>query len=169
MSDQNDQPQHDPRSGQRPPQSAPNGQPQYGQPSQGQGQGQGQGQAYGGQAHAVQYGHAQQQQYGQYAQPGQYGQYGQPGYGYPPAGRGWNLFAILAIIFGFAIPPAGIVLGHISLHQIKRTHEEGRPLALIGLIAGYVITALYLAYIVFIIVFIMFAATHGNYSDYPGA
>lgn len=38
-------------------------------------------------------------------------------------------------------PIAGIVTGHLALLQIKRTGEEGRALALTGLIAGYTLTA----------------------------
>lgn len=40
----------------------------------------------------------------------------------------------------------GIIFGHIALGQIKRTGEEGRGLALAGLIIGYVILALIVVY-----------------------
>jgi len=73
-----------------------------------------------------------------YSQPA----YGQPGY--PPA-YGWpaparartNTTAALALVFGLIGGLLGIVLGHIALRQIKTTGEDGRGMALTGLIAGY--------------------------------
>ena len=44
--------------------------------------------------------------------------------------------------------PLGIVFGHISLSQIKQTGEEGRGLAVAGLVISYVITALSILVIV---------------------
>lgn len=52
-----------------------------------------------------------------------------------------NILSIVAIVAGFMAPIAGIVTGHLALRQIARTGEEGRVLALTGLIAGYVLTA----------------------------
>jgi hypothetical protein len=52
-----------------------------------------------------------------------------------------NVLAIVAIVAGFIAPIAGIVTGHLALRQIERTGEEGRALALTGLIAGYTLTA----------------------------
>lgn len=52
-----------------------------------------------------------------------------------------NVLAIVAIVAGFMAPIAGIVTGRLALLQIKRTGEEGRALALTGLIAGYTLTA----------------------------
>jgi hypothetical protein len=57
-----------------------------------------------------------------------------------PASR-TNVLSIVAIIAGFIAPIAGIITGHLALRQIARTGEEGRVLALTGLIAGYVLTA----------------------------
>lgn len=59
----------------------------------------------------------------------------------PPAPR-TNVLAIVAIITGFMAPIAGIITGHMALRQIARSGEEGRALALTGLIAGYVLTGL---------------------------
>jgi hypothetical protein len=39
---------------------------------------------------------------------------------------------------------AAIITGHISLAQIKKSNESGRPLALTGLILGYVGIALWI-------------------------
>ena len=39
---------------------------------------------------------------------------------------------------------AAIITGHISLSQIQRSGENGRPLALIGLVLGYLSIALWI-------------------------
>lgn len=67
-----------------------------------------------------------------------------------------NVMAILALIFAFVFAPAGIVLGHIGLNQIKKTGESGRGLALTGTILGYVFTGLGLLVLIFYVV--IFAA-----------
>jgi hypothetical protein len=61
-----------------------------------------------------------------------------PGYYQPPT----NTLAILALVFGFLFPIAGIICGHIARRQIKRTGEGGDGLALAGLILGYVLTGI---------------------------
>ena len=48
--------------------------------------------------------------------------------------------AIASLICAFLFAPLGIVFGHISLSQIKRTGEEGRGLAVAGLVISYLIT-----------------------------
>jgi len=71
-----------------------------------------------------------------------------PPYGYPPPYPGYaparqtNTLAIAALVSALVFAPLGIVFGHVSLSQIKRTGEEGRGLALAGLIIGYVLTVL---------------------------
>ena len=91
--------------------------------------------------------------------PGQYGQgapqYGQPaGYGPPQfgqaapygrVGRGTNSLAIAALCCGIgqilAGPLAGIpavILGFMSLGQISRSGEDGRGMAIAGLVLGIV-------------------------------
>ncbi|UOQ61342.1 DUF4190 domain-containing protein [Leucobacter rhizosphaerae] len=59
-----------------------------------------------------------------------------------------NTFALLAIIFAFLSPIAGIIFGHMGLSQIKRNGDAGRGIALTGLIISY-------AYFVFLIIFIV--------------
>ena len=49
----------------------------------------------------------------------------------------FNTFAVVAFILGFFVSIAAIVLGHIALWQIKRTHERGWGLAVASLILGY--------------------------------
>jgi peptidyl-prolyl cis-trans isomerase B (cyclophilin B) len=50
--------------------------------------------------------------------------------------------AVASLICAFVFAPLGIVFGHISLSQIKRTGEEGRGLAVAGLVISYLVTAL---------------------------
>lgn len=111
-----------------------------------------------------------QQGYGQQPYPGssydqgQYGAYQQPGYpqqpqGYPPGypqqpvSRGTNTMAILALVFGILIAPLGLVFGFVARSQIKKTGEDGDGLALAGIIIGGIFTLLFIAYIVFIVIF----------------
>ncbi|BBY29590.1 peptidylprolyl isomerase [Mycolicibacterium sediminis] len=65
------------------------------------------------------------------------------GYGYgPPPPRGTNGLAVASLICAFLFAPLGILFGHMSLSQIKRTGEDGHGLAVAGLIIGYVVTVL---------------------------
>ena len=57
-----------------------------------------------------------------------------------------NTLAIIALILGILVPIAGIVVGHISLGQIKKTGEGGRGLALTGTILGYVFSVLWIIF-----------------------
>ncbi len=94
---------------------------------------------------------------------GQYGAYQQPGYpqqpqgypaGYPqPVSRGTNTMAILALVFGILIAPLGLVFGFVARSQIKKTGEDGDGLALAGIIIGGIFTLLFIAYVVFIVIF----------------
>lgn len=52
------------------------------------------------------------------------------------------MLAILSLVFAFAFPPAGAVLGHVAKRQIRTSGEEGDQLATWGLILGYVFTGL---------------------------
>jgi peptidyl-prolyl cis-trans isomerase B (cyclophilin B) len=78
---------------------------------------------------------------GAYPPPGAYAGY----YGYPagyPQPQPTNSLAIVSLVCAFLFAPLGIVFGHISLSQIKKTGEEGRGLALAGLVISYLITVL---------------------------
>lgn len=59
-----------------------------------------------------------------------------------------NTYALLAIVFAFLAPLAGIIFGHLGLGQIKRTGDAGRGIALTGLIISY-------AYFVFLAMFVI--------------
>jgi len=91
-----------------------------------------------------------------------YPQWNQPPPGYyapmyqPP--RPTNGMAIAALICSVAFAPLGIVFGHIALSQIRRTGEEGRGLAVAGLVIGYVFTAIAVLFVIFwIVMFAWFA------------
>ena len=73
--------------------------------------------------------------------PPPYGAYPPPydPYGYPRP-RPTNGMAIASLICAFLFAPLGIIFGHISLSQIKRTGEEGHGLAVAGLVISYLIT-----------------------------
>ena len=78
---------------------------------------------------------------GGYQQPQPYQQpYQPPGawQGAPPpaAGQTTNTLAILALVFAFVFPPAGLVLGFLARQQIQQRNEGGEGLAMAGLIIG---------------------------------
>lgn len=57
-----------------------------------------------------------------------------------------NTLATLSVLFAFLFAPAGALLGHLGLAQIRRTGELGRDRALAGLTLSYVfITATVIA------------------------
>ena len=90
-----------------------------------------------------------------------------PAYGQTaPSGAKTNTLAIVSLVaslvglfsgIGFLV---GIICGHISLGQIKKTGEQGRGLAIAGLIIGYV--GIVLAIILTILFFAVFAALWQN-------
>ncbi|WP_037160016.1 DUF4190 domain-containing protein [Rhodococcoides fascians] len=87
---------------------------------------------------------------------------GQPPYGYrPPTTNGLAIAALIGAIF---LAPLGIVLGHISLSQIKRTGEQGRGLALAGLIIGYIFTAIWVLSLVWLLA--LAGTVASAFSDY---
>jgi hypothetical protein len=51
----------------------------------------------------------------------------------PPA----NALATLSLVFAFVCPPAGAILGHVGLSQIRRTGEPGRDRAVAGMTLSY--------------------------------
>lgn len=94
--------------------------------------------------------------YGEYGpqQPYPYG----PAYGYPPptSTNGMAIGSLVTSIFGFlcyGIPGAvGAVLGHVALRQIARSGQQGRGLALAGVIVGWLSFGLWAALLVVLIV-----------------
>lgn len=59
-----------------------------------------------------------------------------------------NTLAILALIFGLLGGWLGIVFGHIALSQIKRTGEQGRGMAIAGLVLGYISASVVVVYLI---------------------
>jgi peptidyl-prolyl cis-trans isomerase B (cyclophilin B) len=88
--------------------------------------------------------------YGAYPPQGEYAGY----YGYPQP-QPTNSLAIVSLVCAFLFAPLGIVFGHISLSQIKRTGEEGRGLAVAGLVISYLITVLTIVVVLLSVVFIV--------------
>ncbi|OBF33252.1 hypothetical protein A5724_19455 [Mycobacterium sp. ACS1612] len=64
---------------------------------------------------------------------------------YGPPSADYNTFAVLSPIFAVVVPPAGVVLGHLALPQIRRTGERGRNAAIAGLVIGYLMCVLLIA------------------------
>ena len=73
--------------------------------------------------------------------------------------RSTNTMAILSLVFAFIFAPLGIVFGAIGLNQIKKSGEEGKGLAIAGLVTSSVFTLIGLLYIVFIVIAIIAAAS----------
>ncbi|SDQ17092.1 DUF4190 domain-containing protein [Microbacterium sp. cf332] len=119
-----------------------------------------------------------------YATPPQQGYqpaaYPPPAYGY---GGGFpqqktntlSIVSMIASIVGFIwILPvigsiAGVVMGHISLSQIKRTGEKGRGMALAGLIVGYAGLALAIIGIIAFASFVGWAIEQESYNSYSSS
>ena len=85
---------------------------------------------------------------------------------YPAQKSGTNVLAIIALVGAFVFPLAGVICGHIALSQIKRTGEQGRGLALAGLIIGYIYIAIVVLLIIFSIIIAAIAASQGYSSSY---
>ena len=90
----------------------------------------------------------------------------QPQQPYTPqaAGPKTNVLAIIALIGGFVIPLAGIIVGFIALSQIKTTGEAGRGLAIGGIVVGFVVGALTILLVAFS--FILPLILFGQYGTY---
>lgn len=92
-----------------------------------------------------------------------------PAYGYQQQGPKTNTLAIVSLVASLAglitgiTAIVGIITGHIALSQIKKTGENGRGLALGGLITGYVLTALTIIGIIAFIAFFSWAATQPDF------
>lgn len=118
-----------------------------------------------------------QQPYGQ--QPSGQQPYGQqPSYqqnpyqgAYDQQNPKMNVLAIVSLVasilssFFFSI--VAVVTGHIALRQIKRTGEQGRVLAIIGLVLGYLGLAGAIVIGIFVIAAIAAGAFSYDYSTSP--
>lgn len=70
--------------------------------------------------------------------------------------------AIAALVCAFVCAPLGIVFGHVSLAQLKRTGEQGRGLAVAGLVIGYVLTATAMLAVAALVVLVALAVRFGD-------
>jgi hypothetical protein len=77
---------------------------------------------------------------------------------YARPGRGTNGLAIAALCCGIGFVIAGpfasipaVILGFMSLGQIQRTGEDGRGMAMTGVVLGFVGIALTLLIVIFVI------------------
>ena len=93
------------------------------------------------------------------AQP--YQNNGAQGYGQQPQSQKTNLLAILSLVGAFVFSLAGLVLGIIALKQIKQTGEQGRGLALAGIIISSIAIVLAIIYVIFIVAVIGTAGVSG--------
>ena len=100
-----------------------------------------------------------------YPPPPPYGPAG-GAYGYPQP-RPTNGMAIASLVCAFLFAPLGIIFGHVSMSQIKRTGEQGRGLAIAGLIISYVLTILTVLVVVATIAFAAFAIQMTNWLGVP--
>jgi peptidyl-prolyl cis-trans isomerase B (cyclophilin B) len=104
--------------------------------------------------------------YGGYPPP-TYGGYAAGYSGYPQP-QPTNALAIVALVGAFVFAPLGILFGHVSLSQIKKTGEEGRGLAIAGLVIGYLITLVAVLVIAFSVLFLVILARNlENMDPYP--
>lgn len=49
-----------------------------------------------------------------------------------------NTLAIVSLVLAFVVSLGAVICGHIALSQIKKTGEQGRGLAIAGLVLGYI-------------------------------
>ncbi|GJF08659.1 hypothetical protein NGTWS0302_21860 [Mycolicibacterium cyprinidarum] len=85
--------------------------------------------------------------------------------GYPPP-RTTNSLAIVSLVCAFLFAPLGIVFGHMSLSQIKKTGEEGRGLAIAGLVISYLVVAFTVLVAVVSLVFLVVMARDFDSTDH---
>jgi peptidyl-prolyl cis-trans isomerase B (cyclophilin B) len=84
--------------------------------------------------------------------------------------RPTNGLAIAALVCAFLFAPLGIVFGHLSLSQIRRSGEEGRGIALAGTVLGYVFSAITVLVIAGMVVFATLFSRAGDaaFTKFPG-
>lgn len=58
----------------------------------------------------------------------------------PPPPPRTNTLATLSVVFAVVLAPVGALLGHLGLAQIRRTGQQGRQRAIIGITVSYTVT-----------------------------
>jgi hypothetical protein len=61
--------------------------------------------------------------------------------------RPTNTLAIVSLIVVFPFSAVGLVLGYVALAQIKKTRENGRPLALAAVVVGWILSAIWIFFV----------------------
>jgi peptidyl-prolyl cis-trans isomerase B (cyclophilin B) len=76
--------------------------------------------------------------------------------------------AIASLVCAFLFAPLGILFGHMSLSQIKRTGEDGHGLAIAGLVMSYLFTVVGIAAVVLVVVWttLVFQAINSDIRDW---
>lgn len=91
--------------------------------------------------------------------------YAAPAYG-APASTKTNVLAIVSLVSAFFISLVAVITGHIALSQIKKTGEQGRGLAIAGLILGYIGLVVGIIWIIVIIAIAAAGGFSASYSTY---
>jgi hypothetical protein len=86
-------------------------------------------------------------------------------YGAPPPAKA-NSLAITSMVLALVglacglTAPIGAIMGHVARRQIRQRGESGDGMALAGIIVGWIVTALWMAYLAFMVILIIYAANH---------
>jgi hypothetical protein len=81
----------------------------------------------------------------------------------------WNGMAIASLVTSvIGLSLIGVILGHISLSQIKRTGEQGNVLAIIGVILGYLGIVAWIIFAIFGIFLLATGAYIWNWNETYG-
>lgn len=86
---------------------------------------------------------------------------------YTPAATGpkTNTLAIVSLVLAFFVSLGAVICGHIALGQIKKTGENGRGLAIAGLVLGYLgLVAGLIGTIVWLSFFAIVASNSGGFA-----
>ena len=104
--------------------------------------------------------------------PPGYGAPTSPAYGYgapmvpmAPKTNGMAIAALVCALAGLVTcvsAPVGAILGHVARRQIRERGEGGDGMALTGIIVGWILTGLGLAYLIFVVVFVIIGINSGS-------
>ncbi|MNP38648.1 hypothetical protein D3C76_1321730 [compost metagenome] len=74
-----------------------------------------------------------------------------------------GILSIALPYIGFFIGIVAIIISSLSFKELKYKHEQGRGMAVAGLVCGIVGTALYAIIIIIVIIAVVLASTAGSY------
>ncbi len=78
-----------------------------------------------------------------------------------------NMLAILSLIFSFFFFPLGFIFGIMALSQIKHSKEEGKGLAIVGIIVSSIPLTIIILIFLWIILTFLFSVMDGFLSSGP--